>query len=88
MIEVHCDICDKTNKFRSGITGDYRLWVTTIELHQTGDSNYKIPSNHAVDICSVCRNALRDWTSVDSCLIKALKDTLKRKEEEKTMRDS
>ena len=89
MIQIFCDVCGESRKFRSGINGDYRLWFTTIEMRQICDEGKKIPSNSAVDICYECRDALLDggepntcWDRPDDCLIKALRMTLKNKQDQ------
>lgn len=76
MIQIFCDVCGESRKFRSGLRGDYRLWFTTIELLQVCDVDKEIPSNTAVDICHECRDKLIGWTALDVCLIRALGKSL------------
>lgn len=82
MVEITCDVCFGSRKFRSGIRGDYKPHFTTVEIQQICDDGKQIPTNHAIDICCECANSLKRWTSLDGCFLKALRKLVKESKED------
>lgn len=72
MIQIWCDLCGESRKFRSGIGGDYREWFTSVSITQVCEEDKQIPGCRAIDICVQCRDKLRGWTALDHCFLVGL----------------
>ncbi len=95
MIQIFCDICGESRKFRCSLREDFCLWFTTIEMAQICEKDKNVPMNSAVLVCGDCRDELLDggreglninemtpaWDRFDDCLIRELRQSLERKRE-------